>query len=96
MSSSPLLDSVQEMFDEKTPPPKRGRGRPKKAPRVPNQKYQNTRNNKILTWNKILREHNLLTGGKNRVPKKGTPEYENIKRLYDEAIKSQETQLNEI
>ena len=75
---------------EDTPPTKRGRGRPKKPVRIPNPKYKNTSNSKILLWNKIIKEQGHMKGGSNRMPKKGSPEYLAVRKIYDELVKSLE------
>ena len=75
---------------ENTPPTKRGRGRPRKPVRIPNPKYKNTSNSKILLWNKIIKEQGHMKGGSNRMPKKGSPEYLAVRKIYDELVKSLE------
>ena len=75
---------------ENNAPTKRGRGRPKKPERIPNPKYKNTGNSKILLWNKILKENGHLVGGAKRMPKKGSPEYEAVRKIYDKLVKETE------
>jgi hypothetical protein len=62
---------------------KRGRGRPRKPVRIPNPKYKNTSNSKILLWNKIIKEQGHMKGG-SKMPKKGTAEYLAVRKIYDE------------
>jgi len=69
---------------------KRGRGRPRKPVRIPNPKYKNTSNSKILLWNKIIKEQGHMKGGSNRMPRKGTSEYLAVRKIYDELVKSLE------
>ena len=65
---------------------KRGRGRPRKKAVVPNPKFKNTYNPKIQLWNQILKENGQLSGGPRLMPKKGSKEYEQIRKIYDSRV----------
>ena len=68
---------------------KRGRGRPRRPVRIPNPKYKNTSNSKILLWNKIVKDQGYMNNG-TKMPKKGSPEYSTVRKIYDELVKGLE------
>jgi len=73
-------DSTQDgdQKSEQTDGVKKGRGRPKKAPKA---------KKALSLWMKTLQAHGFMKKGSDfkSAPKKGTPAYEAVKAAYDKA-----------